>query len=58
MNYWDIAAGLVILKEAGGFVDFFDNDVNESKKRNLIASNSLIHEELVESIKKKNIEKN
>jgi len=58
LSYWDLAAGIIIVKEAGGFVDFFDNDVNESKKRNLIASNSLIHEELVELIKKKNIEKN
>ncbi len=58
LSYWDIAAGIVIIKEAGGFIDFLDNDVNESKKRNLVASNSLIHEELVALIKKKNIENN
>ena len=22
LNYWDIAAGIIILKEAGGFIDF------------------------------------
>ncbi len=56
LNYWDIAAGIVIVKEAGGFVDFFDKNSEESKKRNLIASNSLIHGELKELIEKKNIE--
>ena len=25
LNYWDIAAGLIILREAGGFIEFFDN---------------------------------
>ena len=23
LNYWDVAAGIIIVKEAGGFVDFF-----------------------------------
>ncbi len=57
LSYWDVAAGIVIIKEAGGFIDFIDKDVNESKKRNLVASNSLIHQELIDLIKK-NIEKN
>ena len=26
LNYWDIAAGIIILKEAGGFIDFFEMD--------------------------------
>ncbi len=53
LSYWDIAAGIVIVKEAGGFIEFLDKDVNESKKRNLVASNSLIHQELIDLIKKK-----
>ena len=28
LNYWDVAAGIIILKEAGGFVDFFEEDLN------------------------------
>ena len=52
----DIAAGIVIVKEAGGFIDFFDKNSEESIKSNLIASNSLIHGELKELIEKKNIE--
>ena len=56
INYWDIAAGILILKEAGGFVDFFEADKNLPLKRNIIASNSHIHEQLKEFIIKKDIE--
>ena len=24
LNYWDIAAGIIIIKEAGGFIDFLN----------------------------------
>ncbi len=58
LNYWDIAAGIVLIKEAGGFVDYLDNDPNNNKKYSLIASNSLIHRELHDLISKKNIENN
>ena len=58
LSYWDIAAGIIIIREAGGFVDFLDHDLDESKKKNLVASNSLIHKELMDLINKKNIEKN
>ena len=56
LNYWDFAAGIVILKEAGGFIDFFDPDNKASLKKNVLASNSNIHDELNELIIKKNIE--
>ena len=56
LNYWDIAAGIIILKEAGGFVDFFDEDINFPLNKNILATNSCIHEELRELINKKNIE--
>ena len=56
LNYWDIAAGIVILKEAGGFVDFFEADRSLPLKRNVLASNSYIHDELKDLIVKKNIE--
>ncbi len=55
LSYWDIAAGIVILKEAGGFIDVIQNDEKNSFKSNVIASNSLIHKELSNLIKK-NIE--
>ena len=56
LNYWDIAAGIIILKEAGGFVDFFEDNPNLPLKKNILASNSNIHEELRELINKKDIE--
>ncbi len=56
INYWDIAAGIVILKEAGGFVNFFEDDKSLPLKKNILASNSYIHEEIKELIAKKDIE--
>ena len=53
LNYWDVAAGIVIVKEAGGFIDFFDEDKNFPLKKNILASNSNIYEEFKEVIKKK-----
>ena len=55
INYWDIAAGIIIVKEAGGFVDFFEEDVNSPLKKNIIASNSNIHKKLSDLIVKKDI---
>ena len=56
LNYWDIAAGIVIVKEAGGFVNFFDEDNKNPLKKNIIASNANIHEDLIGMISKKYIE--
>ena len=56
LNYWDIAAGIVILKEAGGFVDFFEEDIKLPLKKDVLATNSNIHDELRALINKKDIE--
>ena len=56
LNYWDIAAGIIILKEAGGFVNFFDNDDQAPIKKNILASNSNIYQDFSDLIIKKNIE--
>ena len=53
LNYWDIAAGIVILKEAGGFVDFFEEDNSTPLKKNILATNPNIHEDLRKLINKK-----
>lgn len=55
LNFWDIAAGIIILKEAGGFIKISDNEKN-NKKKDIFASNSLIHDELIAFFEKKNIE--
>ena len=56
LNYWDIAAGMIIVKEAGGFIDFFEEETAFVLKKNIIATNSFIHEELKGLIEKKDIE--
>ena len=56
LNYWDVTAGIIILKEAGGFVNFFGEDNKDPLKRNILASNSNIHDEFSNLIIKKNIE--
>ena len=56
LNYWDIAAGIIIIKEAGGFIDIFEEDIKFPIKKNVIASNYNIHEELKDLILKKDIE--
>ena len=55
LNFWDIAAGVIIVKEAGGFVKVLNNKKSD-KKKDIFASNSLIHEELIDFFEKKNIE--
>jgi len=56
LNYWDVAAGIVILKEAGGYIEFMEPGDPTSYKRNIIATNSSIHEEFKAALVKKNIE--
>ena len=55
INYWDVAAGTVIIKEAGGFVDFFEEEADYPLK-NILATNSNIHVELRDLLNKKDIE--
>jgi len=52
LNYWDIAAGIILVKEAGGFVDFFEEEKNLPLKKNILVTNSFIHEELMGLINK------
>ena len=56
INYWDVAAGIIIIKEAGGFVDFFENNINTPLKKNILASNAKIYAEFKALIHKKDIE--
>ena len=41
LNIWDIAAGIIILKEAGGIINQFD--ISNTKDINIIATNSNIN---------------
>lgn len=46
LNPWDIAAGALIVKEAGGYVSDFKNENNFLFGKEIIASNSAVHAEL------------
>ena len=50
LNYWDIAAGIIIVKEAGGFVTDYCGNSDYVNKRNIIVTNSFINEDLVNLI--------
>ena len=52
LNYWDIAAGIVLVKEAGGFVTDFMGDNKYVENKNIVAANSKISEKMIEVLKK------
>ena len=53
LNEWDVAAGYLIVQEAGGRItDFEGSEYNVFEKQTL-ATNGLIHEEMLGLIKKK-----
>ena len=46
INYWDIAAGIILIKESGGFVETIKGDDFRSEKIDIVAGNSKIYKEL------------
>ena len=47
LNPWDTAAGVLLIEEAGGRVTRFDGSPFELNSRETLASNGLVHEELL-----------
>ena len=47
LNPWDTAAGILLVTEAGGRVSDFAGGAVELNSREVLASNGLIHDELV-----------
>jgi myo-inositol-1(or 4)-monophosphatase len=47
LNPWDTAAGVLIIEEAGGKVTRFDGGPFQINSRETVASNGLVHEELL-----------
>jgi myo-inositol-1(or 4)-monophosphatase len=47
LNYWDIAAGVIIVKEAGGTITDFKGGDKYIEERNLLGTNSKIDRELI-----------
>ena len=48
LNLWDIAAGIILIKEAGGLIN--EIDLSQSKKLNVITSTPNIHQKMIEKI--------
>tara|TARA_B100001996_G_C18603459_1_gene570819 strand:- start:369 stop:1160 length:792 start_codon:yes stop_codon:yes gene_type:complete len=46
LHYWDIAAGIIIVKESGGFVENLKGEEFDKEKADIVSSNSKIHKEL------------
>lgn len=52
LNSWDVAAGVILVREAGGKVSGFHPSKDPVFDEEIVASNSAIHEELLEVIEK------
>ena len=51
LNYWDIAAGIVIVKEAGGFVTDFIGNKEYIEKKTILVTNAKISGEMIKILK-------
>jgi len=51
LNYWDIAAGIILVKESGGFVTDFNGEYRYLENKTILATNSKINNEMVEVLK-------
>lgn len=51
LNPWDIAAGLLIVEEAGGLVTEFDGSPIKLNSKQILASNKNIHNQMIEALK-------
>ena len=52
LNYWDVAAGIVIVKEAGGFVTDFEGSMKYVENKTILATNAKIGDQMREVLKK------
>ena len=43
LNYWDIAAGIILVKEAGGFVTDFNGENEYIQNKTILATNAKIN---------------
>ncbi len=47
LSPWDVAAGVLLVKEAGGKITKFNNDPYEIYSKEIVATNGLVHKELL-----------
>ena len=46
LNYWDIAAGIILVKEAGGFITDFEGKNEYIQNKTILVTNSKINKEM------------
>ena len=51
LSYWDIAAGIILVKEAGGFVTDFSGENKYIENKTILATNAKINEQMIEVLK-------
>ena len=51
LNYWDIAAGIILIREAGGYVADIEGNQNFLNNKTVLATNSKISEEMIKLLK-------
>ena len=51
LNYWDYAAGIILVREAGGFVTDFQGNNRYIENETILAANSKINEEMIKVLK-------
>lgn len=54
---WDVAAGKIIVEEAGGMVTNMDGSTFNPKLKNILASNGLVHSDMLRVIKEHGADK-
>lgn len=48
---WDVAAGIIMIREAGGYVTDFDNRRKIFETQNIVAANEILHKKLISTLK-------
>ncbi len=51
LNIWDIASGIILITEAGGKISQSNGEIWSIDSNNILASNALIHEQMVDYLK-------
>lgn len=51
LSIWDIAAGVIIIRESGGIITGIDGSEEDLYNGNLVAGNEIIHNSLIEKIR-------
>ena len=51
LNYWDVAAGIILVREAGGFITDLQGGNNYLNNKAILATNAGINKEMIEILK-------